>query len=221
MQARLETLIAISACLLTFLLSPAADATTIVFDNGGPLGGSNAGDATAFVEADDFSVSSATNISGGAVYIESQLGLFDWDGTFEYFFWSSVPSFPGVLLDSGVGTNLVLTDTAIPDFDGTDVIKMLEFDLATPFTAAPGTTYYFGIHLGSTYDLNWIGWSSAALFQNQVASAGGTFDNWMSIGKGAAFYLEGTVVPEPSTALLLGLGLLGMASRTGTRTGDS
>jgi PEP-CTERM motif-containing protein len=184
----------------------------VIFNNGGPIGGGVANDATAWLQANDWSVATGAHVTGGAVYIESQQGVFDWDGTFDYWMFADNAGQPGAILVSGAVTNIVQTDTGIPDQAGLGTIQRVAFNLPISFDASASTTYWFGIHLAANYDINWIGWSASG-FGNERESAGGTLNNWSANGREGAFQLEGSAVPEPTTLVLLGAGLAGVAAR--------
>jgi hypothetical protein len=81
---------------------------------------------------------------------------------------------------------------------------------------AGGTTYWFGLHLSSDFDLDRIGWqlTTPGLGTNGADTYLGTFDNWINDGGQHAFYLTdtSTAVPEPSAFVMLGAGLFGLGA---------
>jgi len=185
----------------------------VLFNNGGPVGGGISNDASGWVQANDFLIASNATVTGGAIYIEEQQPGEAWDGTFNYYIFADAGGMPGsVPLVSGAAQNIVQTSTGITDQAGTGFIQELDFDLAAPFLATGGTTYWFAVHLANNFNtFSSAAWSATGS-GNEKESFGGTFDNWTGNGRDGAYRLVGSV-PEPATVGLLAIGLAGLAAR--------
>lgn len=177
---------------------------------GGAIGGGISNDAVDWVQADDFSVTSTTNITGGGIWIESQSGPLNWDGNLHYWFFSDNLGTPGAILETGTATTRIQRDTGILAQGGVDNIQEIIFDLSSTFLALSGVDYFFGIQLGNN-NTAWSGYEPG----NSMESFAGTFDNWQSNGRERSFYLEGLTgetttssIPSPPPLLLIITGLM-------------
>jgi PEP-CTERM motif len=188
--------------------SPAA--ATIIYDNGGPNRDAT-DEVTEWVQAEDFSVASATTLAG-AHFWTVEYGA--WDGTLTWYVFADNGGLPGSALATGNGINVVKTATGNTVFGGPQYEYSFDFD--NPLALTGGTAYWFGLHLSSDFDLDRIGWQLTlpGLGTYGAHSHLGTFDNWIGNGGQHAFYLTdtSTAVPEPSTFVMLGATLLGLGA---------
>jgi hypothetical protein len=118
-----------------------------------------------------------------------------------------VPFDFGSEIYSYVLPSVTRTDTGF-DFDNTNVYEYSA--IIDPFLAQAGDTYWLEIF----NQIENVGWFWGFSFED----AGNTayryipgFPDWENVPLESAFQLTGTVVPEPSTFLLLGGGLAGLA----------
>jgi len=88
-------------------------------------------------------------------------------------------------------------------------------------TLVAGTTYWIATVAGGDHSSEWM-FAGSQGGNNPTGTVGFSYDggaSWSTLtGEGAAFRVNGNVVPEPTTALLLGVGLVGM---TGARRNRS
>jgi hypothetical protein len=197
-----------------FMVAAEAASAAVIFDNGGPIAGGS--EATGWVQADDFQLGGSATIAGAQIYIGGlPSGIGNWDGTVSYFIFADNAGAPGTLLTSGAGQNISTTDTGMPWLNDASIFQV-EFDLVSAFDAAAGTTYWFGIHLSTDFNVDNIFWMDTdSATGNGQESRDGTFDNWSSNGgfeRAFALFDDTTAVPEPGTLALFGSGLLGMTA---------
>ncbi|MFN9592451.1 MAG: PEP-CTERM sorting domain-containing protein [Pirellulaceae bacterium] len=217
---------AVSVCSALFFGASADQAVgAIVYDNGAadPSGGN---ESTLWLQANDFTLGSTTNLTGASFFIAGFGGIGNWDGTLEYLLFADSGNSPGTLITNGNGNNIVTTDTFVGWLGGGN-IHQVDFEFATPFAAAAGTKYWLGLHLAADYStMDFIYWviTSPTLANgggNALESDGGTMNNWLGQGKEHAFYLNGTpaggAVPEPTSLAIFGLGAVGAAYRARRR----
>ncbi len=205
--------------LSALLLAAAPASAAVIYNNGGP--DSISGNETvAWVQAEDFGFAGGATVTGAGVYLAGYGGIGTWDGNFQYYIFADAGGIPGAVLATG-SPAVTTSDSGTAWCCGGNAF-LFEFDLAAPFNAAAGTTYWLGIHAGGANNFNrdeiyWVTTAGNATATGQESS-GGTFDNWFGNGQEHAFYLvgdRGGVIPEPATwaMLIAGFGLVGMAAR--------
>ena len=198
-------------------------------DQGPPFG------STEFQTFDSFSLSD-TALIDGVSWQGSYFNTFVANGAFQppanasqftVQFYADAAGAPGVLLANYVFAPSAANET----FNRQEAFVLnpalglaiydYEVDLPSGFQALAGTTYWLSVYAfqppSSPTEAQW-GWN------------GGTGGNGMSfqttggipapgiVGVDRAFTLEGTVVPEPSTIFLVGLGAVGLARRLKNRS---
>lgn len=217
-------LASVSVCSALFFGVASQDAmAAIVYDNG-PPSLSDGGEITEYVFANDFTLASATNVTGGSIYIGGIAGLggiAKWDGAFDYWLFADSSNSPGTALTSGAATGVTSTSIGAGAWPhGTDIYR-IDFNLASTFLAAAGTKYWFGVHLSSNYDRDFIFWvltpNTGLNGTRSQHSQFGTFNNWQLGYNENAFSLNGSPaggpVPEPTSLAIFGLGAVGAAYR--------
>ncbi|WP_119460494.1 PEP-CTERM sorting domain-containing protein [Rhodospirillaceae bacterium SYSU D60014] len=205
--------LAIGAAALSLALAGGAANAAVIYDNGSP-DLVNGNEATAWVQAEDFTLGAGGAVGGAGVYIAGSGGIGNWDGTVEYFLFADNAGTPGAVLTSGSGQNATTTDTGIAWVAGGNTF-FVEFDLESVFAAAAGTTYWLGIHLADDFARDNIYWVTTASNGTSFGreSQYEALDNWSNNFSEHAFFLTGderVSVPEPSILALLGAGLFGL-----------
>lgn len=202
--------------LLGALLLAGESRAAVIFDNGTPnQAGGN--EMSGWVQAEDFSLAE-TRLLTDVHFWTVDVGT--WDGQLGYYFFADNAGSPGAVLDSGSATNLVRTATGnqvtIAGFNPSPEYEW-SFDLASPFLAAGGTTYWLGLHASANFNRDEIfwEWTGTGFGSTGYESGGGTFNNWNNNFRNFAFNLTGSPVsvPEPATLSLFGVGVAGFLAR--------
>jgi len=213
--------------LVAVTLSPGIVFASVVYDNGTYVVTQSGNDATGWVQADDFTLSSGGTIGGAGIYIGTLMSganqLSYWDNTLQYYIFSDNAGKPGTVLASGSGQNITTTDTGnlwqqAAQYGSASNVWLFGFNFQNSFTAQAGTKYWFGVHLTSDYILNdpyqsdCIFWLQNTTNGNAHETYSQTLDNWTlspgpsGSGGERAYYLT-TPVPIPGTLVLLFSGL--------------
>jgi len=204
------------------LLAPVIHAG-VIYNNGAPAATDNnfGNEMTHWIEADNFSLAATDTIRGVEFWELNREDLpGDYNGSIDWFIYSDNSGSPGTVLASG---NVAPTRTA------TGVVLQsvfTEFDMKfsiPDFVATGGTTYWLGLHNGSTATD-----TTNEQFFWEVGNAGVPPANhdfpldtpgatWSESFNEFAFNLSNTAfvtaTPEPGTILLLGCGLAAFAIR--------
>jgi hypothetical protein len=83
----------------------------VVYDGGSPTTNAGGSEATAFLEANSFTLGASSSINGANIYIAGYGGIGAWPGVVNYFIFADNSGQPGAVLASGTGSNIVTTNT--------------------------------------------------------------------------------------------------------------
>lgn len=209
----LKTTLRTTALLATLLLPAAASAQ--IYDNG-PPDGSSGNEMTQWIQAEDFTLGQAYNVTGIRFWA-FQLTPSAYQGSIAWRIYGNNAGAPDEtsILFGGLAAATPTNEGALA-YGGND---RLRFDIATNFTLGAGT-YWLGLHNGD-YSVDGrldFYWETTGLNLQQTGQEDNSpFDDagWSDNGQEHAFQLFGqttNVVPEPSTYAMMALGLVGMAA---------
>lgn len=197
----------VAKALLAAALSPALASAQVVYDNGAP-NASGGNEMTQWVQAEDFTLASATTITGirfwGFGFTPSA-----YQGSIVWSIYGNNGSQPGALLFSGTSFDAPIDQGAVANANQDN---QLQFDIATNFALGAGT-YWLGLHNGpltttNRADFYWQNTASNGSLTGREDAAPFGDNGWSNNGEQHAFQLSATTtVPEPSTYALMGSGL--------------
>lgn len=185
----------------------------VIFDNGAP-NQSGGDEMTAYVQAEDFALSSA------ALLTDLHFSTFEgnegnsWDGTLQYYFFSDNSGQPASTpFATGSAINVMRAATGFVDADLHEF--QYSIDTASPILLAAGTPYWIGLHANQTFDRQNIYWERSATGYGAAGlfSLGGPFGRWSTTFNHHAFQLTGATVPEPAAALLACFAVIALSAR--------
>ena len=220
------------ASMVALLIAAPANASVIDSTNATPVFTINGSTIVNRVTAADFQLDSAATLTDVHFWTLESTALGNWfnNEDVEWFLWQGGTSPSGAAWQSGQALNIVRTAVSC----GTGALANMnciawDFDLDSSVSLAANTTYWLGLYIRNwgenlaTGNVSWARTSASAGSDDCATStAGSNIDvataSWNVVSGTAlcnsgkanfAFYLTGTV-PEPGSAALLGLGLLGL-----------
>ena len=189
---------------IIFLLASALTCSAgVVYDNGGPNGASG-NEMSAWLQAEDFVLSSDTHVTGVRFWTIESSGIFD--GSFAWSILSNTGGSPGVAIASGVST---ATRTA--QGSGCCGLNRVQNDIGVNANLLAGTTYWLSLHNGPLSYTSYAGvyWettngnATSTGLEQPMQSSG-----WSGNSQEHAFALSSDAsVPEPGTWVLLSSGI--------------
>jgi len=203
-----------TVCLLALvILSAPLSVATTIYDNGLPstLNGYSVLGSSA--TADDFTLLGDSTIQSVGFYFQNYQGITGWNQDINYSIRANASGAPAASLASGAGMNLVAVDSGLPWCCAGGNAWLVTFDLATPFNATGGVTYWLELSGATGSESAWwvtANLNSTALGRHGTAGGALTLTEYQF-----AFYLDDaasgpTQIPEPASIGLVGAGGLAL-----------
>ncbi|MBK7926290.1 MAG: PEP-CTERM sorting domain-containing protein [Bryobacterales bacterium] len=204
-MTHVRTVLLSSLLLLTFVPLHGATIFSQPFSSNGNRVSSTLnffGAAPGFQTYDDFTLATDASVTGLTWWGSQQSGGTDFSVTFY-----EGGATPGAVLATYSVSPTVQADPGPPAN-----LLLYTASLNSPFSAVGGTQYWMSVFNGAA-DASWA-WQSSSPSGGLIRELGAN-----SFGEtvGVAFTLTDSAVPEPSTGLLLGLGMMLVAGRGWSR----
>ena len=180
----------------------------LIYDNGGPSTDNGYQLGSGYETADDFILTTASDINSVEFYFQNYNGITGWGQDITYSFYNDNSGSIGSLIATGNGQNVTPVDSGLAWCCGGGNAWSVNFDLASTLSLNTGH-YWLGLSGASGSNPWWVTTSGISGYNGKVNGSNTSYD--------FAFSLSGDVqsqdVPEPSTLAIFALGMIGLASR--------
>ncbi|MDH5570576.1 MAG: VPLPA-CTERM sorting domain-containing protein [Gammaproteobacteria bacterium] len=195
--------------LFLFIISLPVSAV-VVYNNGGPtiFGGHSISGSLRNEPADNFSLSTASNINSIGFYIEYSGSEPFWDQGITYNIYSDNNNEPDSLIVTGTSQSLIVKDSGQPSYSG--IAYLAAFNLESTVSLDPGN-YWLGLTDAVGSNAYWVLASPYEEGSSYYRSGDQSFTG-REFPFDLAFYLndELTAVPLPASVWLFGSALAGL-----------